>query len=91
MSLVEVEDEDTSTSSSEQSDDGGVNHENPPLPKTRKRSRDKIVSSKVDEEHPQSKKSRDPYEQLHRQMITAADQLKKLQERCELLYYMHHF
>ena len=72
-----AEDEDTSSISSSSEDDVNA----PPLKKT-KRSRDG-GDSEVDA----SSRPHDPYERLHHQMITAASQLKKLKEQCEL--YVH--
>lgn len=73
-----VSSSDNSSESSEESDDDNLRRENPPPPKKRKQSRNKIGP-------------RDPYQQLHGQMITAANQLKKLEEQCEhvLLLYLH--
>ena len=74
---------------SEQSDDilrGTGNEDTPPL-KKRKRSRDKIGPEEVHEHGPST--TRDPYEQLHRQMLTEAKQLKKLREQCEQLLLLY--
>ena len=93
MSLVEDKDEDTSdissssSDSSEQSDNDDLkstDNEKPP-PTKKKRSRDKR-GTKVHEHVPSS---RDPYEGLHRQMTSEANQLKKLKEQCEYLMYMY--
>lgn len=73
-----AEDKDTSSISSSSSSEGDNDLNPPPLKKT-KRSRDS-GDSEVDA----PSRPRDPYERLHRQMITAANQLKKLQEQCEL-------
>ena len=87
MSLVEDKDEDTSdissssSDSSEQSDNDdlkSIDNEKPP-PTKKKRSRDKR-GTKV---HEHVSSSRDPYEGLHRQMTSEANQLKKLKEQCE--------
>ena len=94
MSLAEDKDEDTSdfssssSDSSEQSDNDDLkstDNEKPP-PTKKKRSRDKR-GTKVHEHVPSS--SRDPYEGLHRQMTSEANQLKKLKEQCEYLMYMY--
>lgn len=74
---------------SEQSDDivrGTGNEDTPPL-KKRKRSCDKIGPEEVHEHGPST--TRDPYEQLHRQMLTEAKQLKKLREQyITICYYL---
>lgn len=86
MSLAEDKEEDTSdissssSDSSEQSDNDDLkstDNEKPP-PTKKKRSRDKR-GTKVHEHVPSS--SRDPYEGLHRQMTSEANQLKKLKEQ----------
>ena len=83
MSLAEDKGEDASSissSSSEYSDEDDVesiDYEQPP-PAKKKRLRDKIGP-----QHDMPSFSRDPYEELHRQMTSEADQLKKLKEKCE--------
>ena len=79
---MSVADEDTSSisSSSEGPDDDDDDDQNPPPLKKTKRSRDSGDDSEVDA----PSRPRDPYERLHRQMITVASQLKKLQEQCKL-------
>lgn len=84
MSLAEDKDEDTSDISSSSSSDSlqhsdveSIDNEKPP-PAKKKRSRNKTGSK-----HDMPSSSRDPYEELHRQMTSEVDQLKKLKEQCE--------